>query len=454
MPTYGGTLDQPTFATIRRYFYNQPKNVAFLVHSLDFRKELGLIEQQSDSARRRLEKTCPLFEAEVKDENGNSSKVSKQNFIIRGAFAKYALKPIGQFEVKFRGRSCYGLFLFVPYLPEEFQDPRKKREILGTLKQALMVAKEHGAEYVGLGAFTSIISANGLLLQNDSPVPLTSGSSGTAVWNERGVMHGCQQLGIKPRRSTLVILGTGSVGTPTALLLAHRFQRTILCARGRADLESLRANLIQLGCKPNRIEINNSDFNAAARDADVLVLATSVASSAQLALDPRMIRPGSLVLDVGRPRNFPPEAVATAPYLVIDGSICRFPGKITDDSYKLVGMGQPNEAWGCLAETIFRGLDGELASTSIGNFIRRGELKEAQRMLRVLNAKMSRCGFELASLRSNDVALSPERIQEVRVIRRRALKLQRMQHVQHIKHNLNANWERFAGRPSEQPGTP
>ncbi len=443
MPIYEGTLDQPTFVTIRRYFYNQPKNVAFLVHSLDFSKEGLLVYGDGKQQRRIFGKMAP-FKPDGKSRAD----------IIDKTFGQYALKPIGQFEVKFRGRTCYGLFIFVPYLPQEFQDPAKKREILACLKQAITVAKEHGADYVGLGAFTSIVSANGLLLQNDSPLPLTSGSSGTAVWNERGVMHGCQQLGIKPRRSTLVILGTGSVGTPTALLLAHRFQRTILCARGRADLEALRANLIQLGCKPNRIEINNSDFNAAAKDADVLVLATSVASSDQLALDPHVIRPGSLVLDVGRPRNFPPEAVGSAPYLVIDGSICRFPGRITDDSYKLVGMGQPNEAWGCLAETIFRGLDGEPASTSIGNFIRRGELKEAQRALRVLNAKMSRCGFELAALRSNDIALDPARIHEIRAIRRRIAKVRQLQRVHDIKHNLNTNWERFAGRPNEQLGTP
>lgn len=434
-------MQDTEFTTFRSLFFNRPKNVAFLIHSIDFPREARLLDPdgaKTDVLARRAKQGL--------------EKTGKRSFFIDAIFDKVRLKAVGSFTVEFRGRVCHGVFIFVPYLPEEFQDPAKKQDILQALREAIGVARDYGAEYVGLGAFTSIVSANGLLLHDDSPLPITSGSSGTAVGNELGVLEGCRQLGINPRKSTLMVLGTGSVGAPTALLLVKRFRRLILCARGRTELEALRTNLIRLGCKANRIEINNHNFNEAARRADVLVLATSVASASQLALDPTAIRPGSLVLDAGRPRNFPPEAAAAASYLVIDGSILRFPGRIHDDAYQLVGMGQPNEAWGCLAETVFRGLDGEEASTSVGSFIRKGDIRDVVASLRQLGIKMRRCGFRLAALRSNDMALDKERIQAVRAIRRDRSKIR--QNLQHIKDNLNANWERFAGRPNEQLGTP
>ena len=436
---YVGVMVETVFKTIRKWFFRKPKNVAFLIHPLDLLREIDLVD--------------PGAKKWVIKELGTAKK---RGMFINLTFAKLALKVIGRFKVEFRGRICNGIFIFIPYLPHEFLDEAKRSEIILCIERAIHVAKDHGAEYVGLGAFTSMMLKykEGIKkLYKESLLPITSGSSGTAYGNLLGVLEGCRRLAISPKKSTLMILGAGDVGWPTAMLLARqKFRKIVLCARDRENLELLCQKLIDQGVSAKRIKIVTADYNEVARSSHVIVLAASLSSSDQLPFDPGVIQPGTLVLDVGRPRNFSAAMIAAAPYLVIDGSIFRFPGKIEDNSYRFLGMGDPDQVWGCLAETIFRGLDGEESSTSIRR-------PKSARELTLLGRQMSRCGFSLAALRSNDQLLDPARIKQIATIRRDHIRTSRALRRAQTFIDLRDRWNRFLGRSEKalrpvEVGTP
>jgi len=382
-------------------------NFAFFVHPLGV-EDAKLLNPDNKSIERMIIRSKMYLE-----------KFGNPGRMYHYLFDRLRLKPIGKVEVRHRKRRCEGILIFVPYLPNDFQNKEKKKEIVVCLTEGALRAKKYGADYIGMGAFTSIVTGNALELDRKEIVPVTSGSSGTAFGVQLCVERGAKALGISLKKSTLSFIGaSGSVGVPSCLLLAQRFKRIVLSARSHAPLRRLQQQLVnELGLDPDSVLIETDISNTVAQ-ADVTVLATNVAGAADLALEPAMINPGSLVVDVGRPRNFSPAEIATAPFLVVDGSIFNFPGKISDESYRFLRMGGPTTAFGCLAETILCGLLGKRVSQSVGS-------QRSLALVRSVARSMKR-RFRLADLRSNDQPLERSRIKEIRAIRRSATRAVRL----------------------------
>lgn len=383
-----------------------PKNWAFLVHPLDYQD----VESFSPKLLRFVDRWRQYF-----------VDYGRHPPLLQEILDKLALRAIGKVTVDSRGRLCHGVMLFIPYLPEEFTNLDRKGEILDCLKKAIRVAhEEYAADYVGLGAFTSIASEAGLRLDSDSPIPLTTGNTGAAYGCQLGVEKAACQLGIPLKRSTLTVVGaTGSVGVPTCLLLAPKFERIVLCARNESELKRLKKSLIeQVRIKPDRIRVT-TDVNEAANQADVIVLAASTTAENQLELNPDMIRPGSVVVDLGRPRNFSSEKAAQAQFLVIDGAILEGHLEFDDEiSFRTLRLGGTNELLGCMAETATCALEGEQASSSIGSI-------RSLEPIKLIVKRMRRYGFRLARLRSNDSPLADARVKEIALIRRERVRAER-----------------------------
>lgn len=103
--------------------------------------------------------------------------------------------------------------------------PAERKELM---QGYLQVARSVGANTVGLGAFTSVITRGGLDIA-DSDIPLTTGNSLTAMMCAQGLAMAADKLGRPLRHQTVAIIGAaGSVGRLAALELARSCRRLLL----------------------------------------------------------------------------------------------------------------------------------------------------------------------------------------------------------------------------------
>jgi predicted amino acid dehydrogenase len=111
--------------------------------------------------------------------------------------------------------------------------PRDLMRLRPTERRALMqdylrVARSVGANTIGLGAFTSVITRGGLDIA-DCEVPLTTGNSLTAMMCAEGLQLAAHRLGRPLRHQNVAIIGAaGSVGRVAALELASSCRRLVL----------------------------------------------------------------------------------------------------------------------------------------------------------------------------------------------------------------------------------
>jgi predicted amino acid dehydrogenase len=104
-----------------------------------------------------------------------------------------------------------------------------------------------------------------------------------------------------------------------------------------------------------------TDRAAALADADIVLVATS---SETTLVDPRELRPGTLVCDVARPPNVAHADLRTSGVLVFDGGLVRPPAAIDLGPFQTLPA---DLCWGCLGETMLLALAREERDFSIGS---------------------------------------------------------------------------------------
>jgi predicted amino acid dehydrogenase len=334
------------------------------------------------------------------------------------------------------GATAYGEFITLPWTAEQFAKMRKK-EALAHVRSALQLARDRGAEMVGLGAFTSIVTLSGLAVANEG-VPVTSGNSYTAVASAESTRKALSLMGASACASlTAAIVGaTGSIGRAMALLLAEEVGRVILVGNPHSPAEQVRERLMDVArdmiryavarrrngavlaagsaaaqaithlapesdaeLEPWLLDATIADLQRrgrlmfsqntrrAVRRAHVVVSATSATHSL---VGPDDLRPGSIVCDLARPANVSREvADARADVVVIDGGVIATP---TESSFAQFGLGA-GRVYACMAETMLLTLGGHLKNTSLGADLS----PETLRLVKVLAEEH---GFGVAELRS------------------------------------------------------
>ncbi|MGR3802529.1 aminotransferase class III-fold pyridoxal phosphate-dependent enzyme [Marinibacterium profundimaris] len=266
------------------------------------------------------------------------------------------------------GARATGDVILVPHTARELMAMRREAaaEAVGA-GVALGVAR--GADIVGLGGFTSVVTDAGAALT--APVPLTSGNTLTAISAGDGVLDGLARMGRDPARTTvLVIGGFGSVGRGIVMSLADRVGRILVAgrpepeARALARLDALRAEVASMEGTPppwsarGRMVAGEAEAIGLSRDmggdmgrAGAVVAATNALGAL---VDPAQLQPGAVVSDVSRPFNLPPDLAAQRPDLcVIEGGVIapQAPFDI------VVDFGTPRHcAYACMAETMLLAL--------------------------------------------------------------------------------------------------
>src|SRR5690606_28894817 len=111
--------------------------------------------------------------------------------------------------------------------------PREMMRLRPADKRALIdgyieAARREGADMIGLGAFTSVISRGGLDI-GDVGIPITTGNSLTAMMCVEGLRQAARRLGRPLHLQTVAVIGAaGSVGRLAALDVAPHCRRLVL----------------------------------------------------------------------------------------------------------------------------------------------------------------------------------------------------------------------------------
>lgn len=275
---------------------------------------------------------------------------------------------------------------------------------------AVDLAFERGAEIVGLGGYSSVITANGLALGTRAGY-LTTGNSFTAAASIRAVRRVCAERGLDLADLRVTILGAaGAIGRTIAKALAPDVGTVSLVGRpgehgkiapklwkaagvivdgardgsGRfAEATRQTAGSIDDLISSGRLEFFDDPKIGVAR-AHIVIAATSAPHSLIDAVD---LGPNAIVCDVAQPPNISHDVGRVRPDVtVFDGGIVRLPeGSDFGLTYGLA----PGLTYACMAETMLLSLSREFELRSIGT-----ELDAAN--VERLGDLADRYGFELA----------------------------------------------------------
>lgn len=285
------------------------------------------------------------------------------------------------------------------------------------IAEAVELGVERGAELVGLGAYSSIVTANATTLP-DFPVPITTGNAFTAASAAQGVLDAAELRGVDLGVSRVAVIGaSGSIGSMVARQLAAHAGTLDLVGnptqpqRARRALHAVTVQIAeelrrhggtspaaQIAAEARSPEdaaqalidsgtvTVGTDAQAAVRRSGIVVTATS---SPHALLTPEMFAPDAIVCDISEPSNVPPLAEHRPDVLLFDGGIVALPG--LQDLGVRYGL-ESGHAYACMTETMLIALSGEEDLVSVGSTLTTGSVTRLRELAAVH-------GFENAALR-------------------------------------------------------
>ena len=315
------------------------------------------------------------------------------------------------------GTEAEGWLISIGGTPKEMMS-RSPNFTYKRLIAASKMAKNFGAEIMGLGAFTKVVGDAGVTVAKYSPIPITTGNSysaSAALWAATDAMRRMALINIpigkkKIKAKSMVIGATGAIGSVSSKLLSMVFDEVILCGRNTKKLNSLKKS-IYLNSPYTKI-ITTTDSSKYLSEADIIVTATSGAG--KRVLDIMKVKPGCVITDVARPLDLKPEDVAKRKdVMYIESREIEVPVK---DHLYVRDINLPkNVIFACMAETIVLALEGRYENFTIGRDIEWEKVKEIYK----LGLKH---GMKLAAISGLDGVYTNEDINKIRSL---ALKARR-----------------------------
>jgi acetylornithine/succinyldiaminopimelate/putrescine aminotransferase/predicted amino acid dehydrogenase len=321
-------------------------------------------------------------------------------------------------------------------------------ETVAMIAKAVDMGRDLGAEIVGLGALTSVVTRGGRSVTGRN-VAITSGNSFTTLMAVEALFLGAEKMYIDTIAARGGVVGaTGSIGRACALMVSEKlsqitlfgnpkhptsskirlnslaqdilvYARTRMQAGNREGMSLWLSSLcgilqkkdeelardylqrIKVGAEISLSFINDVcgyldiacplltsiDIGTKLAECD-LVIATS--NSPEYLIYPGHLRSGAVVCDVARPADVAPEVyVQRDDVLILEGGLVQYPD--------MVSFG-PNLGYrdgvnlACLSETVLLALEGDCQDYSIGN-------KLALETVHYLRELAEKHGFSLAGLR-------------------------------------------------------
>jgi fatty aldehyde-generating acyl-ACP reductase len=295
------------------------------------------------------------------------------------------------------GAETEGWFIACPLTPKQMMGGLPIDLVYERIIECTQMAKQLGAQIIGLGAFTSVVGDGGVTVAKHSPIAVTTGNSYTVATAIEGTTKACRLLDMDLKDSTLAVVGaTGSIGKTCATMLSREFGRILLVGRDLANTQAVAENV------PGSIATVDIDD---IRSADAVVTVTSSDSAIIL---PEHLKPGCVVCDVARPRDVSIRVAKERPdVLVIEGGVVSVPG---DVRFKLNFGFPPKTAYACMSETMMLALENRPENFTLGKDVSVEQVEETMGLA-------AKHGFKLAGFRSFEKAVDEAAIERAKKAR-------------------------------------
>ncbi|MEN6460659.1 MAG: aminotransferase class III-fold pyridoxal phosphate-dependent enzyme [Syntrophomonas sp.] len=347
--------------------------------------------------------------------------------------------------------------------------PLGGREIMGMpagdaaamVAKAVDLGRELGAEIVGLGALTSVVTRGGRSVMGRD-VAITSGNSFTTLMAMQGLLLGAQKMHIKKEEARAAVVGaTGSIGRACALLISEQVENIVLLGNSNHVISSRNRlnSLVQDIMNSARTRMNSGQLTGlsgwlnrvidllqhkntnqagehlkAIYDSDLdlnyltelcaylglpcplsisididkslagcnMIIAAS--NSPEYLIFPEHLRPGAVVCDVARPADVSPLVYEHRDdVLILEGGLVQYPDQIAFGP----NLGyRDGVSLGCLSETVLLAMEGDCQDYSIG-------VKLPLENIHYLRELGQKHGFTLAGLRMGNREITEEEIERI-----------------------------------------
>jgi acetylornithine/succinyldiaminopimelate/putrescine aminotransferase/predicted amino acid dehydrogenase len=358
-----------------------------------------------------------------------------------------------------KGTIVEGWMIGVPFGGREImQLPYEKT--VDMIARAVDMGKDLGAEIVGLGALTSVVTRGGRSVTGRD-VAITSGNSFTTLMGVEALFQGAAKMHIETIAARGGVVGaTGSIGRACALMLSeelcqltlfgnpdhptssnHRLQslareifmyaskrlqngetkgmslwlaRVKNILQSRTDdqaiayltiLEKEELTLPQINEVCTYLEIESPVSISLSIHDDLpkcdLVIATS--NSPEYLIYADDLQSGAVVCDVARPSDVDPLVYERDDVLILEGGLVQYPDEICFGP----NLGyRDGVSLACLTETVLLALEGECRDFSIGN-------KLSLETVHFLRKVARKHGFGLAGLKMGNHEINDEEIERI-----------------------------------------
>lgn len=319
-----------------------------------------------------------------------------QLFSITPSFKLYDVK---NFKSK-TGRTTNGCFIVATFIPDMIE--KDMWAIFAKVVRACKIAEKYGVGIVTLGGFTSIVAEKiGQEIANQVDVAVTTGNTFAAVMAVDGVFKAAKMLNMDLANTKAAIIGgTGDIGSACARVLTEKVKHLTITGRTKLHLRRLKAEL----AKQRQAGISATmDNESAVRDADIVIAAASATSSI-LQID--WFKPGSIICDVGYPKNVSYAPLTRQDIFIFSGGLTKTPTAI---KFPIdAGLPATSAIYGCFAEAIILALERRYENFSFG----RGNITiEKMNTLRRMSKKH---GFEVSDFYWGNKLITQPRIEKVK----------------------------------------
>lgn len=357
------------------------------------------------------------------------------------------------------GSTVEGWLIGVPYGGREIMQ-LPYGQAVDMIARAVDMGRNLGAEIVGLGALTSVVTRGGRAVTGRN-VAVTSGNSFTTLMGVEALFLGAEKMHIETAAARGGVVGaTGSIGRACALMLSEKLCQLTLFGNpdhptsSKNRLQSLTKEIFAYASRRMQsgelkgmsqwlarvFEMlkNQSNDSATAYlnsltkeeftlplineicaylkiDSPIsisisipddlpacnLVIATS--NSPEYLIFADNLQSGAVVCDVARPSDVDPSVYSRDDVLVLEGGLVQYP----DDISFGANLGyRDGVSLACLSETVLLALEGECQDYSIGNKLSLDTVQYLRNIAR-------QHGFGLAGLKMGNHEVNDEEIEKI-----------------------------------------
>ncbi|MDD5070802.1 MAG: NAD(P)-binding domain-containing protein, partial [Candidatus Omnitrophica bacterium] len=155
-----------------------------------------------------------------------------------------------------------------------------------------------------------------------------------------------------------IVGGTGDIGSACARVFAEKVLKLTVTGRTKKNLSKIKKELSKI--KKSKIEAT-MDNESAVKEADIVIAAAGVSSSI---LNIDWFKAGSIVCDVGYPKNVSYSSAYRDDILVFSAGLSKIPS--TMDFPIDIGLPSNEITYGCFAEAMILSLEKRYESFSFG----------------------------------------------------------------------------------------